>query len=209
MINEVLGVALAYLLGSLPFGLMLSRWVLGYDPRTRGSKNIGATNVARTGGWALGLATLGLDVAKGAGGVLLGRWAAGGATSPLFEALVVVAPVAGHVYPIWLAFRGGKGVAAALGVLAVADPLVLALAAGAFLLLVVPTRIVSLGSMGAAMAAAAATLLLRGATGPAFGILLAAALIVWRHRENATRLLRGEESRLGSKERGESAEGGS
>jgi glycerol-3-phosphate acyltransferase PlsY len=203
---ELLGVVVAYLLGSVPFGLVLARAVLGFDPRTRGSKNIGATNVARTGGWMLGLITLALDVGKGAGGVALGRWLAGGSSAPWFELLVVAAPVLGHVYPVWLAFRGGKGVATALGALAVTDPLVLAVAAAVFVVLVVPTRIVSLGSIGAAIGAAGAALLLRGASGEAFGIVLAAALILWRHRENAARLIRGEESRLG-RARGDGASG--
>jgi glycerol-3-phosphate acyltransferase PlsY len=195
--TDLLGVAAAYLLGSIPFGLLLSRLVAGVDPRTQGSRNIGATNVLRSGGWSLGLITLGLDVAKGIGGVALGRWIVSEPAAPAVAALIVAAPAVGHIYPVWLRFRGGKGVATAVGVLALADPIILAVAAGVFLVLVVPLRIVSLGSMGAATAALVAAWLLRGSGPGAVGITIVALLILWRHRGNAVRLLRGEESRLG------------
>lgn len=197
--TDLLGVAAAYLLGSIPFGLLLSRLLSGVDPRSAGSRNIGATNVARTGGWGLGVLTLALDVGKGAAGVALGRWIADGASEPVVGALLLAAPAVGHIYPIWLRFRGGKGVATAVGVLALADPIILALAAGAFLVLVVPTRIVSLGSMGAALAAGAAVWALFGVSPEAIGVTVVAVLILWRHRENLRRLIRGEESRLGER----------
>jgi glycerol-3-phosphate acyltransferase PlsY len=204
--TDLLGVLAAYLLGSVPFGLLLSRLLAGVDPRTQGSRNIGATNVVRTGGWGLGLTTLALDIAKGAGGVALGRWVASDPSPAIVEALIVAAPAAGHIYPVWLGFRGGKGVATAVGVLALADPVILAVAAVVFLLLVVPVRIVSLGSMGAATAALVAVWLLRGASPGAVGITVVAVLILWRHRGNAVRLVRGEEARMGRARGGGSAE---
>lgn len=195
----VFGILAAYVVGSIPFGLLLSRVAGREDPRRAGSGNIGATNVARTGGLGLGIATLLLDVAKGFSGVLVGRFIADADPGTLVAALLVAAPVLGHVYPVWLGFRGGKGVAAAAGVLAIADPLVLLVAAVVFFALAVPSRWVSLGSIGAGVAAVMAALVWHGTTPTGLGILIAGLVIVWRHRENGVRILRGEESRFGTR----------
>jgi glycerol-3-phosphate acyltransferase PlsY len=201
--------AAGYLPGSIPFGLLLVRLARGTDLRAHGSGNIGATNALRTAGRGIGLATLALDVLKGVAGYFLalrvGRDL--GAPWPLFWA--TLAPVAGHCFPVWLRFAGGKGVATALGVLAPAEPRVLGLAAVVFFALAVPTRRVSLGSIGAAVTAAVAAFTLpgpgpRGGLDPglAWGTLASTAIVVFRHRENIGRLLRGTEPPIGRKAEG-------
>ncbi len=195
-----------YLPGSIPFGLILFRWFRGDDLRRHGSGNIGATNALRAAGKTLGIATLVLDAAKGSVGCLL-AWRVGlllGAPWPAFWA--VFAPVAGHCFPVWLRFAGGKGVATALGVLAVASPPILAISAGTFLVLTLLSRRVSLGSIGAALAGSGAALLLPealpesgGAAGLGWGIVASSAMIVLRHRANIGRLLRGTEPPVGRK----------
>ncbi len=201
MIERLLPVVVAYLFGSIPFGLILSRWTGGVDLRTVGSGNIGATNALRSGGKLLGISTLLLDVAKGVGGALSASWLLGRVDSPSLwlEALAVLGPVAGHCFPLWLGFKGGKGVATAVGVLMVIAPWVLLVSGLVFLVLVLPTRYVSLGSVGAAVGAALSAFGLNGVDGVSLGIVWIAAMILLRHRENITRLLLGQEQRLGQK----------
>ena len=194
MIGTVIAAAIiGYLLGSVPWGLLLAR-VSGYgDIRQIGSGNIGATNVLRTGNKALAAATLFLDLAKGAAAVwVAGLWgepailAAGGAV------------VVGHMFPIWLGFRGGKGVATAFGVLiAVAWPAALA-AAALWLATAVLFRFSSLSALVAAVACAAGAPLLADRH-RAMLIAAIAILVVIRHRENVHRLLAGTESRISFK----------
>ncbi len=201
-------VLLAYVLGSVPFSYLIVRIHRGLDVRTIGSRSAGATNVLRaSGGWAA-LAALLLDVAKGAAAVLVadsldvGIW---------WCAAAAVAAVAGHVFPLFLAFRGGKGVATAAGVLALLVPWAGLGALAVFILLAAWTRYVSLGSISAA---ASLPLLvgsrwLGGAFGEPDGLdhgpaLLAAVsaiavLVIVRHRANLVRLRAGTESRLGRK----------
>ena len=145
------------------------------------------------------VATLILDLGKGVAGVVLARSILGEGAAGWVEAAAIYAPVAGHCFPIWLAFRGGKGVATAFGVLlAAAWPS--ALVAGAvFLVLAVPTRWVSVGSLGAAVAAFLAVLGFEGWGPLAWGTLAISLTIVLRHRENIRRLRSGEESKLGSR----------
>src|SRR5215475_11956170 len=112
--TALLDLAVAYLLGAIPFGYLLVRWKTGGDVRSSGSGNIGATNVLRTSGRAAGIATLLLDVGKGAAAVLLARWIGAGSSAPL-EPMAVLGVVLGHVFPVTLGFRGGKGVACAVG----------------------------------------------------------------------------------------------
>jgi glycerol-3-phosphate acyltransferase PlsY len=190
MIGTVLAAAIGYLLGSVPWGLVLAR-VGGYgDIRRIGSGNIGATNVLRTGSRALAAATLALDLAKGIAAALIGGlWgepamlAAGGAV------------VVGHMFPIWLGFRGGKGVATAFGVLiAVAWPVALA-AAVLWLAAAAVFRFSSLAALVAAVACAAGAPLLVDRH-RAMLIAAIAILVVIRHRENVHRLLAGTESRI-------------
>ena len=197
---------LGYLLGSMPWGLWLGRWFRGVDVREHGSRNLGATNVYRVLGPPLGLATLALDVLKGAAPV----WAA--AALPLGDAwprerewLAVLAggaAVAGHVWTCFAAFRGGKGVATTAGVLLALAPAAFGIFLAVFVVTVAATRYVSLGSTLGALAFVLALgwLAPAGPRSPAFwlGALLALVVIV-RHRENLRRVLRGEERRFSLK----------
>ncbi|KUR71520.1 glycerol-3-phosphate acyltransferase [Novosphingobium fuchskuhlense] len=185
--------ALAYLLGSVPFGLLLTRLSGAGDLRTIGSGNIGATNVLRTGRKGLAAATLSLDLAKGAAAVLLARSA-----FPGTEALAAFAAVIGHCFPIWLRFNGGKGVATTMGVaLGLAWPIGLAYAV-VWLGVLAATRISSLGGMCAVIAAPVAAMLTgHGAYAPVLALLTL--LVLWLHRANMARLRAGTEPRIGGK----------
>lgn len=183
----------AYGLGSIPFGLILTRLFGAGDLRAIGSGSIGATNVLRTGRWGLAVATLLLDAAKGAGGVMLAR-----ALHPDLAALGGLAAIIGHCYPIWLRFRGGKGVATALGiVLAVSWPIALALL-GVWAVVLAVSRISSLSSLAAVVAAVPAALLL-GQSALVPLMIAMALLIVWKHRGNLARLRAGTEPRVGKR----------
>ncbi len=205
---------LGYLLGSLPFGLLLSHAAGLGDIRKTGSGNIGATNVLRSGRKGLALLTLLLDGGKGALAVLLAYWI-GGSESALMAAL---GAVLGHCFPVWLKFRGGKGMATALGVLLALMPWVGVLCCLTWLLVAVTTRYSSLAALlSIASAPFYAWMLpwglrLEEVFAPGFGALLfrgelqfiqisaAIAVVVWiRHRQNIGRLLRGQESRIGEK----------
>jgi len=189
---------LGYVLGSVPFGLLLTRLTGAGDLRSIGSGNIGATNVLRTGRKGLAAATLLLDLGKGLAALLV-AWQAWGYASHAWEAVPAAAlgAVIGHCFPVWLKFRGGKGVATLLGVsLGLAWQIGLALALVWIVILAV-TRISSAGGMAAAIAAPAAAWL----TGhQAFAPVLAAlaGLVLVQHRENIKRLLSGTEPRVGS-----------
>ncbi|WP_062768417.1 glycerol-3-phosphate 1-O-acyltransferase PlsY [Sphingopyxis terrae] len=189
--------AAGYLLGSIPFGVLLTRAFGAGDLRQIGSGNIGATNVLRTGRKGLAAATLVLDGAKGAVAVLLARHF----VPQLGDHAAMIAGAAamiGHCYPVWLKFRGGKGVATLLGLaLALAWPIGLVFAAvwlGTVLLL----RISSLGGMAGAVAAPVAALAL-GYPVYAVGLAGLAVIVLWRHRENIARLRAGTEPRVGAK----------
>ena len=190
-------VAVGYLLGSIPFGVILTRLFGAGDLRQIGSGNIGATNVLRTGRKGLAAATLILDGAKGAVAVLLARHFA----PELGQDGAMIAGAAamiGHCYPVWLNFRGGKGVATLLGLaLALAWPIGLVFALvwlGTVLLL----RISSLGGMLGAISAPIAALVL-GYPVYAIGLAGLAVIVLWRHRENMVRLRAGTEPRIGGK----------
>lgn len=193
-------VAFAYLAGSVPFGVLFAR-ARGIDLRAVGSGNIGATNAARALGKRLGLAVFLCDAAKGLLPVLLARYLAarfpalvvGGETT---VALCGAAAFVGHVYPVWLRFRGGKGVATAFGVFLAIAPLAALGAMLLFALVYLATRLSSLGSLAAATAFVPA-LWLVGAPRPdrALAVFLWL-LIVWRHRENLARLARRQEHRV-------------
>ncbi len=192
-------VALGYLLGSIPFGYLLVRASGGGDIRFRGSGNIGATNVARTSGWAVGVATLLLDSAKGFFAVWISGHFSGGDIR--FMMYAGFAAILGHVFPVWLKFQGGKGVATALGVfLAICWP-----AAGVaivlFLLVAVFWRYVSLASVSAAAALPLLVYLLYAPghappTAVSVCTLLAAVVVIAKHRDNIERLLAGTEPRF-------------
>lgn len=191
---SIVGVLVAaYLLGSVPFGLLLTRLFGAGDLRSIGSGNIGATNVLRTGRKGLAAATLLLDLAKGAAAVLLAR-----AYVPGTEALAAFAAVIGHCYPLWLRFSGGKGVATTMGVaLGLAWPIGLAYAV-VWLGMLAATRISSLGGLSAVIAAPIAALLL-GYRDYAAVLALIGLLVIWLHRANIARLRAGTEPRIGSK----------
>jgi glycerol-3-phosphate acyltransferase PlsY len=198
-------VVLAYLLGSVPVGYLLVRIFRKQDIRTVGSGNIGATNVLRSGGKGLGLATFILDVVKGASAVLLGAALA----APLLpsvpernvEALAAICAVIGHMFPVWLRFRGGKGVATGFGVFLVAAPLAALASITLFIFVFAITRYVSLSSiLGAASFPIFAWFTVPGPK-PAFFIavqIMVALLIIVKHHPNIRRLLSGTEHRFGT-----------
>ncbi len=184
----------AYLLGSIPFGLVLCKLLGKSDPREAGSGNIGATNVARLAGKPIGVATLLLDVAKGAVPVFLAA-----AWLPDWQsASVGLAAFVGHCYPVYLGFKGGKGVATAMGVyLALSWPALLGVLA-IFIATAWRSGYVSLGSL-LACASAPIWLLAWGEPWPVVVIALAmAVIVVWKHRENIARMRGGSEHGLGS-----------
>lgn len=184
---------LSYLLGSIPAGLLVGSSA-GVDVRSTGSGNIGATNVARTLGWKKGLVTLFADVAKGFLPVLVAyRMELGDAAA----ASAGLAAFAGHLYPVFLRFKGGKGVATAAGVYLAAMPLGLVVVLGVFVLVVLASRQVSPASMAAGVAA---PVVAWAAPYPAETVwlsLIIGILVVVRHRENIRRLLAGTEPRFG------------
>ncbi len=195
----------AYLLGSIPTGYLLIRVFRKQDIRTVGSGNIGATNVLRSGGKGLGAATFALDTLKGAAAVLLGALVAApllpGVPQRNVEALAALCAVLGHIFPVWLHFRGGKGVATGFGVFLVAAPPAALAAIAVFFVVTAITRYVSLASiLGAASFPVFAWLMTRGER-PAFFIAVQAAvalLIIVKHHPNIRRLLDGTENRIGA-----------
>ncbi|HUB97240.1 MAG TPA: glycerol-3-phosphate 1-O-acyltransferase PlsY [Stellaceae bacterium] len=190
MIALALTIIAAYLVGSIPFGLILTRAAGLGDIRQIGSGNIGATNVLRTGNKGLAAATLALDLGKGLVVVLLARADLAG--------IAAVAVVAGHIFPPWLRFNGGKGVATAAGaILAYVPPV--GLAAGAtWLVVAAVTRYSSLAAIIATCAAPLYAWAFTRAPGPTVTILVIALLVLWRHWGNMVRLVHGEESRIGA-----------
>jgi len=187
----LLALADGYLLGSIPFGLLLMRVAGMGDVRDVGSGNIGATNVLRAGGKGLAAATLVLDALKGTAAVLIARelW-------PGSEAFAAAGALIGHLYPVWLKLKGGKGVATLLGILIPLFPLGAAIYAGVWLLALLVTRISSVAGIAAAVSAPVSAALFGGDR--MFPMLVAfALLVVWRHRDNIVRLRAGTESRVG------------
>jgi glycerol-3-phosphate acyltransferase PlsY len=191
ILHSLLGIvliAVAYLLGSIPFGLLLTKYAGLGDIRKLGSGNIGATNVLRTGNKKLAAATLFLDAAKGVVAVLLAKWLG------LYWVVILssIAAVAGHVFPVWLKFKGGKGVATSLAVYwAVYWPLGL-FASIAWLLIFYLSRISSLSAIGAMILSPVIAIFFGG--GAMFFLsLIIGAIVIYRHKQNIMRLLRGQE----------------
>lgn len=186
-------VLLGYFLGAIPFGLLLARLGGAGDIRDIGSGNIGATNVLRTGRKGLAALTLLLDLLKGVAAVLLAR-----ALFPGYEVVAAVAAFFGHLYPIWLGFKGGKGVATYAGILfGLHWPLGLVYAA-LWIGVLLASRISSLGGLVAATAAPLAAAFM-GAIDIVIPLVACSLIVLWKHRENIQRLMAGTEPRIGQK----------
>lgn len=196
--NALVATVAAYLLGSIPFGYLMVRWRKGIDVRTTGSGATGATNVMRNLGVGGFLATFVLDFGKGVAAIFLASRLS--ADNPRWVATAAVAAVTGHIFPVWLRFRGGKGVATGVGVFLALAPVPMGLVLVIFAALLGIFRYVSLGSL---VAATAFPLLFYALNHPPPALLLgsigAAALIVVAHRANIRRLLSGTENRLEKK----------
>lgn len=206
-------VALAYLIGSIPFSFIVVKLFAGKDLREHGSHNVGATNVTRTAGRIAGALALALDIAKGFSAIVLARWIVampqwpfGAGMQPwesreMWISLAGVLAVVGHMFPVWLRFHGGKGVATAAGVFAALDPIVLLAAMIVFAIVLLAFRYVSLASV---VTAASVPLFFRYlATDASFwrivaSIVIALAVIV-KHHSNIARLARGSERKMGQK----------
>ena len=191
----MLAVLFGYLAGSVPFAFLLARRA-GIDVRVAGSGNVGATNVLRTTGTGRAVTVMLLDVAKGAAAVLIVNLAAGGAS---IAALTGAAAIVGHIYPVWLRFHGGKGVAVAAGVFSILAPIATGIAAGLFLLIVLLTRYVSLGSIAATHALPPVAWWAGAPDAVVASAFAVAALILFRHRANLRRLYSGTERRVGAR----------
>ncbi|QSB44176.1 glycerol-3-phosphate 1-O-acyltransferase [Altererythrobacter sp. FM1] len=192
-IETIYAAVLGYVLGSIPFGLLLARMAGLGDVRNIGSGNIGATNVLRTGNKGVAAATLLMDLAKGLAPVLIAK-----AIWPGSEGVAAVAAVLGHCFPVWLGFRGGKGVATNAGVsFGLGWPIGLAYAL-VWLGMLGVLRISSVAGMSAVVAAVIAAALL-GYPQYVVPLALIAVVVLWLHRANIARLMRGEEPKVGSK----------
>ncbi|MGE0591461.1 MAG: glycerol-3-phosphate 1-O-acyltransferase PlsY [Vicinamibacterales bacterium] len=195
MVTDILAVGLAYGVGSVPFAHLLARR-RGVDLRRVGSGNVGATNVLRTSGVRQAVLAMSLDAGKGSLAVLIAQGLSGGAATPVAAGL---ASMLGHVYPVWLGFRGGKGVATAAGAFAVLAPVALLTALVVFVSAVWLTRYISLGSVTAALALALTTGLTGGAGPVLAGATAAAAVVIHRHRANLVRIVAGTERSIGQR----------
>ena len=188
-------VTLAYLVGSVPFAFLLSRR-RGIDLRQVGSGNIGATNVLRTSGVRIAILAMGLDAIKGALAVVVADRLTNGAGAPVAAGL---ASVFGHIYPVWLRFRGGKGVATAAGVFAVLTPVALGLASAAFVVAVWITWYISVGSVVGALTLVVVAVASDAPGAIEIGSAIAAVTILHRHRANLGRVAAGTERRVGQR----------
>jgi len=194
--------ALSYLLGSIPFGYLLVRIFRGEDVRSSGSGNIGATNVGRRSP-ALGVATLLLDAGKGLAAVLLAKSFFAGPHQQLLWTVAAFFAVLGHLFPVWLKFRGGKGVATSFGSFVLIAPKSILCAVGILVVVVAVFRYVSLGSVIAATLFPVIVWGLHEYVEPKQLLVMAAAslLIIWKHRQNLGRIVAGTEPKLGAKKR--------
>jgi glycerol-3-phosphate acyltransferase PlsY len=192
---DLLAVLAAYLMGSIPFAQLLSKR-RGIDLRRVGSGNVGASNVLRTLGVRPAVLAMMLDAVKGTVAVLIAQRLTNGVAAPVAAGL---ASMIGHVYPVWLRFRGGKGVATAAGAFAVLTPVAAVAAVGAFLLTVALTRFISVGSMVAALTLAAWAIASDAPRIVEVGAAIGAVLVLIGHRTNVLRLVAGTERRVGQR----------
>ncbi len=205
---------IAFLTGGIPFGYLVGRLVLKDDIRNHGSGNIGATNVGRVIGWKWGIFVLILDAIKGLVPTLSAKLYLQSqsmeADSVLTSTILTgICAIIGHMYPVWLKLRGGKGVATALGVVLVISPIASAVALGLFLAVVATTRIVAMASIVASLGFATTQLVMLGKSAlevqklplTLFSIVVPG-LIIWRHRSNIARMWKGKENRIASKDDG-------
>ena len=193
--SDLLAVLAAYLMGSIPFAQLLSKR-RGIDLRRVGSGNVGASNVLRTLGVRPAVLAMMLDAVKGTVAVLIAQRLTNGVAAPVMAGL---ASMVGHVYPVWLRFRGGKGVATAAGAFAVLTPVAAVAAVGAFLLTVALTRFISIGSMVAALTLAAWAIASDAPRIVGVGAAIGAVLVLVGHRTNVLRLVAGTERRVGQR----------
>jgi len=191
-------VVAGYLCGSIPFGVILTRLLVGVDVRTVGSGNIGATNVARAGGKKVAIPVFILDVVKAVVPILVARrLLAGEPNGELWTTGVAVAALSGHVFPVWLGFNGGKGVATGLGVFFVLEPWAAIAGFATWIGVYLTIKVSSIGSLGGTAVCAIAVFILHGGRSPiSWAGLVIAAIIFYRHKENIRRLVTGEEKKV-------------
>ena len=198
LLSSLLLLALGYLLGSMPNGYLAGRWLKGIDLRQCGSGSTGATNVLRNVGKGPALVVFLLDVGKGALAVLLAK---SFGLNDWVHVLAGLAALAGHIWPVWLGWKGGKAVATGLGMfLGLAWPVGLA-CFGLFMAVISISRIVSLSSVVAAIGLPVLMLISGGSSAYLVVSLVASVLVLWRHRSNIDRLIAGTEPRIGQKAR--------
>jgi acyl phosphate:glycerol-3-phosphate acyltransferase len=185
-----------YLIGSIPFAYLLGRRHRGIDLRLAGSGNVGAANLLRTTTKKIGVSAMALDVGKGLASVLMARQIDPGGTGP---AVAGIAAVLGHIYPVWLGFRGGKGVATTCGVFSILAPQATAIATLVFLALVWWTRYISLGSVAGSIILAPLAYITGAGEMTVIAAVIVAAIVAHRHRSNLRRVFAGVERRLGQR----------
>ncbi len=184
----------AYLAGSIPCGIIISKFMGTPDPRLQGSGNIGATNISRVSGKKAGLITLIGDICKGAVPALAGTLLA--PNTPYIAALAGLTAFLGHLYPIFIGFKGGKGIATALGIFLILTPWAVAIEIIIFAIIMLTVRIVSVGSLTAALTLPACIFLLSYPKAYVLSALVIAILTTYKHRENLKRLAEGQEPKF-------------
>jgi glycerol-3-phosphate acyltransferase PlsY len=195
MINPPIAILCSYLLGSIPFGFLLVKWVRGIDVRTQGSGNIGMTNVWRVAGAGWGIATLVLDTGKAVLAVWIARF-----LNPGNDQVIVLSGLGvllGNVFSVFLKFKGGKGIGVSVGVFFSLLPFESAVGTGLFILALLLTRMISVGSLLGVTAMAALAIYHQGLTSYSLLALFAALVIWWTHRENIKRIMSGTERKIG------------
>ena len=192
LVTGLLAIVIAYLLGAIPFGYLVTRFTTGKDVRSEGSGNIGATNVLRAAGRGAAILTLVLDMAKGYAAVWIAGWLTDGSSGWMADAALAV--MAGHAFPIFLGFKGGKAVATFFGAFLYLTPIPALAALIVFVIVVVVTRYISAGSVLASAAFPLGVWLIQHATlNEVLAAVIAAVIVVYRHKENMRRIRAGKE----------------